>query len=320
LPASKKKNHYNLRNQPVKPYNFFGDYLWGKYGSRVLKLPINAGFTCPNKDGAVGTEGCIFCAEDGSASPSALASDDIVLQMAKAKEGFKRSETDTKYIAYFQAFTNTYSNVNNLKNFYDTATGVKDVIGLMIATRPDCLSNEVLDLISEYAKDDFELCLEIGMQTMHEKSLAFLNRGHSYKVTKDAVLRAHERKIPVCLHVILGIPGESWHDMMDTAKEISSIPVNGVKIHHLHVIKGTKLEEYFKAGRVDILTFKEYISTICDFLERLRPDILIHRLLGDRSASSLVAPKWGMQKGTVLKAIDDEFARRCTRQGFLFVS
>jgi uncharacterized protein len=317
LPASKKKNLYNRFNQSVKPYNFFGDYLRGKYGCRVLKLPVNAGFTCPNKDGTVGTGGCIFCAGDGSASPSALGSEDIIVQMEKAREGFQRSDADTKYIAYFQAFTNTYSSPDKLKYLYDLAAGFKNVIGLMIATRPDCLSNEILDMISGYTKDGFELCLEIGMQTMHEKSLIFLNRGHSHEASRDAIVRAHERKIPICLHVILGIPGESWHDMMATAKEISSLPVSGVKIHHLHVIKGTRLEEYFNEGRVNVFNFKDYISTVCDVLERLRPDILIHRFLGDREASMLVAPRWAMQKGTVLKAIDDELGRRCTHQGFL---
>ncbi|MFH0974999.1 MAG: TIGR01212 family radical SAM protein [Spirochaetota bacterium] len=317
MPEPQKKNHCKDRNQSAKPYNFFGDYLWKKYGSRILKLPINAGFTCPNKDGLVGTEGCIFCAEDGSASPSSLVSENITAQMETARKNFKRSETDTKYIAYFQAFSNTYSEIENLKYVYDTAVGFKDIVGLMIATRSDCLPEDVLDLICGYAKDNFELWLEIGMQTIHEKSLAFLNRRHSYDSVKSAVFRAHQRKIPVCLHVILGIPGESWRDMMDTAKEISSLPVSGVKIHHLHVIKGTRLEEYYKEGKADIPGFKEYVSILCDFLERLRPDILIHRLLGDRSANSLVAPKWGMNKGTVIKAIGDEFARRCTYQGFL---
>jgi len=316
LQESRKKNPYN-GNQSAKAYNFFGDYLWEKYGCRVLKLPINAGFTCPNKDGSAGTEGCIFCAGDGSASPSALGSRDITEQMELARQGFQRSEAGTKYIAYFQAFTNTYADVDKLKYLYDLATGYKDVIGLMIATRPDCLSDEILDLVSGYKKDGFELWLEVGMQSMHEKSLEFLNRGHSHKTTRDAIHRAHERKIPVCLHVILGISGESWYDMMASAEEISSLPVSGVKIHHLHVIKGTRLEKYFKEGRVNVLDFKEYISAVCDFLERLRTDILIHRLLGDREASTLVAPKWAMQKGTVLKAIDDEFARRCTCQGFL---
>ncbi len=317
MPPQKKKDLSNRFSRPAKPYNFFGDYLREKYGCRVLKLPVNAGFTCPNKDGSIGTEGCIFCAGDGSASPSALGSPDIAVQMENAMAGFRRSETDTKYIAYFQAFTNTYAGVEKLKYLYDLAIGFKNVTGLMIATRPDCLNDEILDLISGYKKDGFELCLEIGMQTMHEKSLALLNRGHSHEATRDAILRARRREIPVCLHVILGIPGESWHDMMATAREISSLSVSGVKIHHLHVIRGTRLEEYFNEGRVGVLRFREYVSILCDFLERLRPDILIHRLLGDRDAGTLVAPKWAMHKGTVLKAIDDEFERRCTFQGFL---
>lgn len=318
MPASQNKKLYKHWKPSSKPYNFFGDYLWDKYKCRVLKLPVNAGFTCPNKDGAIGLNGCIFCAEDGSGSPSVKISDDIVKQMENAKAGFQRSEADTKYIAYFQAFTNTYSGLENLKNLYDKAICVKDVIGLSIATRPDCLPDDVLDLIAGYSRENFELCLEIGMQTMHEKSLLFINRGHSYKTTKDAVLRAAEKNIPVCVHIILGIPGESWNEMMETAKAVSSLPVSGVKIHHLHVIKGTTLEKYYNQGRAGVLGFKEYVSTICDFLERLRPDIMIHRLIGDRSATSLIAPKWAMQKGTVLKAIDDEFAKRCTYQGFLY--
>lgn len=317
MPASQNKKLYNHWKPSSKPYNFFGDYLWDKYKCRVLKLPVSAGFTCPNKDGAIGYNGCIFCAEDGSGSPSVKISADIVKQMENAKAGFQRSEADTKYIAYFQAYSNTYSSIENLKKFYDKALIVKDVIGLSVATRPDCLPDNVLDLIAGYSRDNFELCLEIGMQTMHEKTLTFLNRGHSHKTTKDAVLRAAKRNIPVCVHIILGIPGESWNDMMETAKEVSSLPVSGVKIHHLHVIKGTTLEKYYNNGKAGVLSLKEYVSTICDFLERLRPDILIHRLIGDRSAVSLVAPKWGMQKGTVLKAIDDEFAKRCTHQGFL---
>jgi uncharacterized protein len=289
--VSPKKNHYKSRIPQKKPYNFFGDYLWEKYGSRVLKLPVDAGFTCPNKDGSVGIHGCIFCSEDGSASPTARVSQDITEQMENAKKSFRRSEADTKYIAYFQAFTNTYSDIKKLKSVYDKAVNAKDVIGLMIATRPDCLSDEILDLIAGYKKKGFELHLEIGMQSVHDKSLKFLNRGHSYENTKDAVLRADKKGLPVVLHVILGIPGESWTDMMKTATELSSLPVKGVKIHHLHVIKGTKLEEYYNTGRAVVLDFTEYISIVCDFIERLRPDIMIHRLIGDRSIDSLVAPK-----------------------------
>ncbi len=301
-----------------KPYHFWGDYLFSKYNTRVLKLPINAGLSCPNRDGTIGYNGCIFCSIDGSASPTTSDRIDIAEQMENAKKSFKRSNKTTKYIAYFQAYTNTYASREKLKYLYDNAIMVEYVIGLMIATRPDCIPNDILDLIAEYKKDDFELCLEIGMQTMHDKSLALLNRGHSHKDTIDSIQRAAQKKIPVCVHIILGIPGESWRNMMDTADEISSLPINGVKFHHLHVIKGTKLEEYYNDNKVKAVKFKEYISTISDFLERLRPDIMIHRLIGDREETSLIAPTWAQHKGTVLKAIEDELEKRCTYQGFLY--
>lgn len=302
-----------------KPYNFFGDYLTHKYGSRVLKLPINARFSCPNRDGTVGSRGCIFCADDGSASPTSAAAGDIRGQMVRAKEGFRRGRVPPRYIAYFQAFTNTYAPVERLRGLYDTALMDPEVVGLMIGTRPDCLSDEVLDLISRYRRDDFELWLEIGMQSAHDKSLEYLDRGHGNADSLDAIERAAERDIPVCAHVILGIPGETWEDMMATARCLSDHPVLGVKIHHLHVIRGTRLDEYYRRGQVRLLSFREYVSAICDFIERLRPDILVHRLIGDREVKSLEAPLWALHKGTVIKAIEDEFRSRGTHQGFFHV-
>ncbi len=314
----KKTNLYDHWDRSVRSYNFFGDYLWHKYGCRVLKLPINAGFTCPNRDGTIDNKGCIFCAEDGSASPTVSVSEDIRQQMINARNNFKRSDAETKYIAYFQAFTNTYADIHTLERLYSNAIGMPDVIGLMIATRPDCVGDEVLKLISGFRRINFELSLEIGMQTMHDKSLKFLRRGHIHNSSRDAIIRAAMKKIPVCVHIILGIPGETWSDIMQTAEEISSLPISGVKIHHLHVIRGTLLEKYYEQGKIDLMDPERYVSYICDFLERLRPDIIIHRLIGDRSLNSLVAPKWANNKGTVLKAIEDEFIKRCTTQGFLF--
>ncbi|MCU0844578.1 MAG: TIGR01212 family radical SAM protein [Spirochaetes bacterium] len=315
-------NTKNARSELPGPrpraYNFFGDYLWNTYGTRVLKLPIDAGFTCPNRDGTTGDSGCVFCSEEGSASPTARGRSDVREQMGNARRSFRRSEAETRYIAYFQAFTNTYAPVERLRELYDTALADEDVMGLMIGTRPDCLGDEVLDLIASYARPGFELWLEVGMQTMHERSLAFLRRGHSHEATRDALLRAARRGIAVCAHIILGIPGESWEDMMATAVELSALPVRGVKIHHLHVIAGTELERLYRTTDFRLPSLGEYISIVCDFLERLRPDILIHRLLGDRAPATLVAPAWGLHKGTVLGAIDEEFARRVTRQGFLW--
>ena len=300
-----------------KRYNFFGDYLTSKYGHKVLKLPIDADFGCPNRDGSISTGGCVFCSDEGSASPTAAASRDILEQMANAERSFGRTFDEVSYIAYFQAFTNTYAPVDTLKRVFDTALTYHDVTGLMIGTRPDCLDEDVLDLIASYGKDNFELWLELGMQTMHEKSLSFLKRGHTHEQTRRAIRAAAQRGIKVCAHIILGVPGESWEDMIATAVELSALPVAGVKIHHLHIIRGTELARLYEKEPFPMFTLGSYVSTLCDFLERLRPDILIHRIAGDRDEQSLVAPKWGMHKGTVQNALDEEFLRRGSWQGLL---
>ncbi len=300
------------------PYLFFGNYLREKYGCRVLKLTINADLSCPNRDGTLGSDGCIFCSRDGSASPTAVETAGIREQMDTARESFRRSQQETRYIAYFQAYTNTYGNSENLKKLYDEAVSGEDIIGLMVGTRPDCVSDDVLDLLSSYDRPGFEVWLEIGMQSMHNRSLEYLKRRHDHNSTLDSVKRAAERGINVCVHIILGIPGEEWRDMMETAEEVASMPVKGVKFHHLHVIRDTELERIHARGMFTPLSLKEYTSTVCDFIERLRPDITIHRLMGDREEKTLVAPLWGLHKGTVLNSIDSEFAKRGSYQGILF--
>lgn len=306
------------RPGPGNPYRFFGEYLRRTYGCRVLKLPINAGLGCPNRDGMLDTAGCIFCSNDGSSSPTALTSSDITEQMAYARSSFRRSDEHTRYIAYFQSFTNTYAPPVILKRLYDAATAFPDIIGLMIGTRPDCVDNDILTLIKSYHRDNYELWIEFGMQSIHDKSLSLLNRHHSAADTLNAVNLAFAHRVDICLHIIIGIPGESWEDMMATAEAISHMPVQGVKIHHLHVIRGTPLESMFRSGEIKLLDCDEYVSVVCDFIERLRPDIMIHRLSGDRNEETLVAPAWGMHKGTVIRAIFDEFNRRGTYQGFLY--
>lgn len=301
-----------------KPYYFFGDYLQHRHGVRILKLPIDSGLSCPNRVPERGLTGCIFCGDDGSASPTTAYGTGIEEQMASARAAFRRSDRDTKYIAYFQAFTNTNAPVQALKSLYDRALSQPDIVGLMIGTRPDCVGDDVLDLIASYIKPGFELWLEIGMQSCHDRSLDFLKRGHTHADTLSAAARAADRKIPVCAHLILGIPGETWKDMMDTADTVAAMPLSGIKLHHLHAIRGTELDRMSREKCVSFFTMKEYVSTLCDFLERIRPDIIIHRLLGDRHIESLVAPAWGSHKGTVLREIEDEFARRGTYQSFLY--
>ncbi len=313
----KNKEHFKPSSWKGLPYNHFGDYLKDKYHTRILKVPINAGLICPNRDGTISDRGCIFCSEDGSASSTADNSLSIEEQMDRAVSGFSRKDDETRYIAYFQAFTNTYAPVNSLRKLYDRALSTEKIIGLMIGTRPDCLPDDVIELISSYSKPGFELWVELGMQSSCDKSLRYLNRGHSHPDTADSVVRLAAKGIPVCAHIILGIPGESWNDMMETAEEVSRLPISGVKIHQLHIISGTPLAEMNAIDPVKLMSMREYVSTICDFIERLRPDILIHRLTGDRDAASLIGPDWGLNKGTIQQAILEEFSKRQTFQGFL---
>ena len=313
----KKTKVFNTGNWSGKPYNFFGDYLHDRFSCRVLKLPINAGLSCPNRDGTTGSDGCIFCCEDGSASPTTTGIHTISDQMQNAIHTFRRSDRETKYIAYFQAFTNTYAPLYVLEKLYDEASSFPGITGLMIATRPDCIDRNILNLISRYKKPDFELWIELGIQSFNNSSLNYLRRGHTAEISTEAIKLISDYNIPVCIHIILGIPGETWDDMMQTAEIASSLPVNGIKLHHLHVIKNTGLENIYNTTGLELMSMKEYVSTLCDFIERLRPDIIIHRLMGDREENSLLYPRWGLHKGTVIKAIEDEFKRRGTYQGFL---
>lgn len=301
-----------------KPYNFFGDYLFDRYSCRVFKLPINAGLSCPNRDGTTGSTGCVFCSDEGSAAPSTSGITAIKHQMENALNTFRRTNHHTKYIAYFQAFTNTYAPVHILKKLYDEALSSAEVTGLMIGTRPDCISREVLKLIQKYKKDNFELWIELGVQSMKNESLDFLKRGHTAERSIEAVNLISEYGISICVHVILGIPGETWEDMMNTAVRISSLPVDGIKLHHMHIIKDTELENIYNIKPFSLMSLKEYVSTACDFMERLRPDTTIHRLMGDRHEDTLLYPKWSTHKGTVQQAIEDEFKNRGTFQGFLY--
>ena len=300
-----------------KPYNLFGDYLLKKYAAKVFKVPINAGLSCPNRDGTKGYNGCIFCSDGGYAVKNFLHGEPIHDQMRRIVESFQRGNEFVQYIAYLQAFTNTYADVSVLEKIYDAAISFPDIVGLMIGTRPDCINADILRLINKYKKENFELWIELGIQSMNEKSLTFLNRGHSVKDSIDEINLISEYDIPVCAHIILGIPGETWDDMMYSAEQLSRLPINGIKIHHMHVIKDTMLENIYNTKKFSLFSQKEYVSTVCDFIERIRPDIIIHRLMGDCDLDSLVFPKWSMHKGTVLKAIDDEFAKRSTYQGFL---
>lgn len=262
----------------------------------------------------ISEKGCIFC-WNPSFSPvaeSSLLSLDE--QIARGKAGVKRKE-DQKYLVYFQPYTNTYGPVERLRLLYDQALKDPDVIGLCIATRPDCVPDEVLDLLEEYARR-WHIWLELGLQSAHDRTLELINRGHTRRDFEDAVARSQGRGFMICVHVILGLPGESRDDMLKTADFLSTQGIHGVKIHHLQVIENTPLAEMYRRGDVKALEFMEYVSLVCDFLEHLRPDIVIHRLVGDVLDSSyLLAPRWGIGKAEVIRAIEKELERRNSHQG-----
>lgn len=297
-----------------KAFNLYSTHLKKKFGGRVHKISVDAGFGCPNRQGGRDHHGCIFCDPGGSGAVGIERSASITEQIERAKELMRRKYRAKWFIAYFQPFSNTFGPVDHLRRCYDQALEVEDVIGLAIGTRPDCLPDDVLDLLATYHRDTY-LWLELGLQSIHDKTLDDLNRGHDYACFLDAYRRAKERDLRICAHVILGLPGESRDDILATADEVARLQVDGIKLHLLHILNGTPLGELYKQGRVPMLEMQEYVELVVDFIERLPPETLIQRLTGDGPRDILLAPLWSMNKWEVLNAIDDELERRGSRQG-----
>lgn len=301
----------------VKRYTPFSEELKRVFGCRVQRISVDAGFSCPNRDGTLDTEGCIFCGGHGSGSHGIIRHLSIAGQIEDGKEVMRRKYKAERFMAYFQSYSNTYAAVEQLKYLYSEALGVPDVVGLIIATRPDCLPDEVLDCLQELSQQTY-LWLELGIQSMHNRSLSLINRRHDHACSEAAVLRARARGLRVCCHVILGLPGETRDEMLAMAGELNCLGVDGVKLHLLHVMKGTVLAEMYGRGEVTMMDRDAYAGLVCDFLERLDPRILIHRLTGDGGHDNLVAPLWSLKKFEVLNLIDAELERRGTRQGSNF--
>ena len=299
---------------PPKRYTTFSDELKRIFGCKVQRISVDAGFTCPNRDGTLDAEGCIFCGGHGSGSYGIRRELDIVAQLKDGKEVMRRKYRATKFIAYFQAYSNTYAPLEQLRILFDEALSVPDVVGTMIATRPDCLPDSILDYLVELNNKTY-LWLELGIQSIHDRSLTLINRRHDHTCSVDAIQRATSRGIRVCAHVILGLPGETREEMLAMAGELNRLGVDGVKLHLLHVMKGTKLAEMYGRGEVRVLDRDEYAGLVCDFLELLDPRILIHRLTGDGGHDNLIAPLWSLKKFEILNLIDTELERRGTRQG-----
>lgn len=296
-----------------KRYNPFSEELKRQFGCRVHRISIDAGFTCPNRDGTAGTGGCIFCAEHGSGSYGIARELSIAGQLEDGKEVMTRKYKAHKFIAYFQPYSNTYAPAEKLRIIYDEALQVADIVGLIVGTRPDCLPAETIALLKEYHQKTY-FWLELGLQSPYNRTLAKINRGHDFAAFCKAVKAVKAAGIRLCVHVILGLPGESRAEMLATAAILNGLGIDGVKLHLLHVNRGTQLAGMYERGEVTLLGKDDYVGLVCDFLERLSARTLIHRLTGD-GGRDLIAPLWSAAKFEILNAIDNELARRGTSQG-----
>ncbi|NPA58539.1 MAG: TIGR01212 family radical SAM protein [Aquificae bacterium] len=291
----------------------FNQYLKEKYGGRIQKISIDAGFTCPNRDGYVAFGGCTFC-NNTSFSPYAMTKQSVEEQIEKSMEFYSRRFKNIKgYIAYFQAFSNTYAPVDKLKEIYDKAMEYDEIIGMSIGTRPDVVPEPVLDLIATYTAKKPEIWIEYGLQTANIKTLRNINRGHGVSEFVDAVLRTKKRAgIKVCAHMIVGLPGDEYEDYIETAKLIAALPIEGIKIHPLHVVKHTVMAKQYANGEFQVLQMEEYARIVADILEHLPEDIIVHRLTGEAGDDELIAPQWcsSKRKMDVLKAIEEAVSRK----------
>jgi radical SAM protein (TIGR01212 family) len=292
-------------------YNYF---LRQKFGGRVQKVSIDAGFTCPNVDGTVARGGCTFC-DNRSFSPSRrLPRQGVLGQIDEGIRRLKWRYDVDRFLAYFQPATNTYAPVERLRPLFETAISHAKVVGLAIGTRPDCVPNGVLDLLAEIAQRTY-LSVEYGMQTIHDRSLDWMNRGHHHDAFLDAVERSRGRGFEICAHVILGLPGESREDILATARELARLGVDAVKIHNLYAVKDTPLAEQVARGDVTLMGRDDYIATLVDFMELLPPTALIERISGEAPPSYFVGPAWSLDKPAIRAALDREMERRDTWQG-----
>jgi radical SAM protein (TIGR01212 family) len=297
-----------------KRYNDLNSYFRSIFGCRVQKITIDAGLSCPNRDGKISTGGCIYCNTRGSGTGAHAKGYSVTDQILAGKKALSKRYKAKKFIAYFQSFTNTYAPLDGLKSLYEEALSIEGVVGLSIGTRPDCVDEPVLKLIESYSKTHL-IWIEYGLQSMHDKSLALINRGHDFQCFKDAVDATLNRGIKICAHVILGLPEEKRSHMIETAKTIAKMGIDGIKIHLLYVIKGTKLEKLYRQGSYKCLEKQQYVDLVCDFLERIPKDMVIQRLTGDPHLEELVAPQWSVKKAQTLSMIKETLEKRDSWQG-----
>ncbi len=295
-------------------YYDLNTYFRRLFGERVHKITVDAGFSCPNRDGAISTGGCIYCNAKGSGTGAHARGLSITDQLLGAKPRIIKRFKAKKFIAYFQAFSNTYAPVDRLKAMYEEALSVEDVVGLSIGTRPDCVDGEKLALLQEYAASHL-IWVEYGLQSAHDETLARINRGHDFTCFADAVAATKNRGVNICAHVIIGLPGETRRHVLETADALADLGVDGVKLHFLYVIKGTPLETLYREGRYRCIEAREYTDLVIDFLERIPETMVIQRLVGEPHPVELAAPAWSLRKADILSGIKEEMERRNSRQG-----
>ncbi len=306
-------SHFDWRAAQRRYYEY-GLFLRNKFGHRVQKVSIDAGFTCPNVDGTVTTGGCTFC-DNRSFSPSRRVPKIAIRdQINQGIEGLKRRYTCDHFTAYFQPATNTYAPVDRLRRMYEEALSHPNVVAMAIGTRPDCVPDDVLDLLEEVARETY-LSVEYGMQTMHDRSLDWMNRGHHHDAFLDAVRRSRGRGFEICAHAILGLPGESHDDMLATARELARLRVDSVKIHNLYAVENTPLADQVRKGEVRLIERDAYVAVLVDFLELLPPTTVVERISGDAPPGYFVGPSWCLDKPGVRRALHAEMTRRDSWQG-----
>lgn len=297
-----------------KRYHSLNYFLREKFGEKVFKISLDGGFSCPNRDGKVSKGGCVFCSARGSGDYAGSRSFSITGQFNDVKTMMANKWKSGKYIAYFQAYTNTYAPVDELRQKYEEAINQEGVVALSIATRPDCLEDDVLDLIEELSKKLY-VWVELGLQTINDDVAKKINRGYDLNVFDDAMTRLKERNIDVVVHSILGLPGESQDDMLKTIDYITHSGAQGIKLHLLHLMKDTKMVELYENGELQFLSQEEYIKLICRAVSMLPKEMVVHRLTGDAPRDLLIGPMWSLKKWEVLNAIDKTLEDNDVYQG-----
>ena len=303
-----------MKNWNGKPYYSFDFMLRERFSGKVYKVALNGGMTCPNRDGTLGQKGCIFCSAGGSGDFAGDRRDSITLQIEKQAEQLREKRHASRFIAYFQAYTNTYAPVEYLRNIFTEAISHPDIVALSIGTRPDCLGEDVLDLLEELNQQK-PVWIELGLQTIHNRTAAYIRRGYPLSCFDTAVKNLRDRNLEVIVHTILGLPGETREDNLETIAYLNHMDIQGIKLQLLHVLRGTDLASDYLSGKFSVYTMEEYIDLVLDCLEHLSPDIVIHRLTGDGPKELLIAPLWSSAKKTVLNTLHHQCKIKDVYQG-----